>query len=209
MDHIHISWKPLFEKYQFDLDELYCTEHIYPPQEQIFRIFALDVSEIKIVLLGQDPYHSPGLAHGLSFSVPKNVKIPPSLRNIYKELQLEFPERNYEFLHGNLEQWVTREKIFLLNSSLSVVHGKPGSHIKYWERFTNNVIKYISEHNEQCVFILLGNYAKTKALFIQNKLNIILAPHPSPATRGFIGSNVFSNCENILGKTVDWSINSV
>ena len=146
-DKIHPSWKPLFDTYSFDFDVIYKDEHIgdiiYPPQSQLFRIFELNVLDIQVVLLGQDPYHEPGQAHGFAFSVPDGVKIPPSLRNIYKELLLEFPERNYHFLNGNLEQWVYREGIFLLNASLCVKKGTAGSHMKMWEEFTNDVIKYI------------------------------------------------------------------
>jgi uracil-DNA glycosylase len=199
---MHISWKPLFDQYKFNLSELY-EKQVYPPQELVFRIFDLDVKEIKIVLLGQDPYHGFGQADGQSFSVSKETKIPPSLRNIFKELKLEFPERNYEFTHGNLNLWFEREKIFLLNSSLTVEKGKPSSHIKHWEKFTDEVIKYISLHNDKCIFLLLGNYAKSKSEFIQNKENIISAPHPSPLARGFIGSNVFKQIEWKIG-IINW-----
>jgi len=199
---MHISWKPLFNQYKFNLSELYKNQ-VYPPQELVFRIFDLDVKEIKIVLLGQDPYHGDGQADGQSFSVSKETKIPPSLRNIFKELKLEFPERNYEFTHGNLNLWFEREKIFLLNSSLTVEKGKPSSHIKHWEKFTDEVIEYISSHNDKCVFLLLGNYAKSKSEFILNKDNIISAPHPLPLARGFIGSNVFKQIEEKIG-FINW-----
>lgn len=207
MEKINQSWKPLFDKYKFNIDELYNSGTVYPIKEYVFRVFEMDVNEIKVVLLGQDPYHSPGQAHGLSFSVPSNVKIPPSLKNIYKELKLEFPERNYDFENktGNLEKWFYNEKIFLLNSSLTVIEGKPGSHMKIWEDFTNNVIKYISENNNNCVFLLLGLYAKTKSMFINNKANIVTAPHPSPLAQGFIGSNVFIKIENILNHPINWN----
>jgi uracil-DNA glycosylase len=155
--------------------------------------------------LGQDPYHGPNQAHGLSFSVPDGEKIPPSLKNIFKELILEFPERNYNFKSGNLEQWFTREKIFLLNSSLTVQRGKAGSDIKKWEEFTDQVIKFISEKNEDCVFLLLGNYAKSKNKFIKNKDKIVTEVHPSPLARGFVGSNVFKRVEHVLGDKIDWS----
>ena len=199
---MHYSWQPLFDQYKFNLSELY-EKQVYPPQELVFHIFDLDVKEIKIVLLGQDPYHGVGQADGLSFSVSKETKIPPSLRNIFKELKLEFPERNYEFTHGNLNLWFEREKIFLLNSSLTVEKGKPSSHIKHWEKFTDNVIKYISLHNDNCIFLLLGNYAKSKSEFIQNKDKIISAPHPSPLAHGFIGSNVFKQIEEKIG-IINW-----
>jgi uracil-DNA glycosylase len=165
----------------------------------------MDVKDIRIVLLGQDPYHGPNQAHGLSFSVSSSEKIPPSLKNIFKELKLNFPERNYTFETGNLEKWFTRENIFLLNSALTVKKGKPGSHMKKWESFTNDVIKFISEQNDNCVFLLLGNYAKSKNVLIKNKNKIVSEVHPSPLARGFVGSNVFKRVEDVLGKEIDWS----
>jgi len=204
MHRIHDSWKKLFDQYEFELDSIYSSE-VYPPKELVFRVFEMNVKDIKILLLGQDPYHGPNQAHGLSFSVPDSEKIPPSLKNIFKELNLEFPERNYNFKSGNLEQWFKREKIFLLNSSLTVQRGKAGSDMYIWEEFTDEVIKFISEQNDNCVFLLLGNYAKSKNVFIKNKSKIITEVHPSPLAKGFVGSNVFKRIENVLGKEVDWS----
>lgn len=204
----HQSWLPLFQLYDFDLNELYSDkEEIYPARKHIFRVFEMDVKDINILLLGQDPYHNPGQAHGLSFSVPESVAIPPSLRNIYKELQLEFPERNYKFTHGNLEKWFYREKIFLLNASLSVIRNKPGSQINVWQEFTNDVIKFISENNSKCIFVLLGNFAKSKEKFITDKTRIIKGTHPSPlsAHNGFFNSGIFKQVEKMLGKQIDWS----
>ena len=166
----------------------------------------MDVTCIKILLLGQDPYHNVNQANGLSFSVNEGIVIPPSLRNIFKEIKKEFPERNYNFTHGNLQSWFTREKIFLLNSSLSVEEGKPGSHLKIWEEFTNDVIKFINKNNKNCVFLLLGKYAQKKEQFIENKSNIVKGVHPSPLARGFIGSGVFIIVENILGGEINWSL---
>lgn len=207
MNAIHPSWVPIFEKYNFDFDfdTIYEEGEVYPPKEYVFRVFELDVKDIKILLLGQDPYHGPNQAHGLSFSVPDGQKIPPSLKNIYKELKLNFPERNYSFTSGNLERWFQREHIFLLNSSLTVKRGQAGSDISIWEKFTDEVIQFISEQNEDCVFLLLGNYAKSKSKFIQNKSKIVAEVHPSPLARGFIGSNVFKRVEEVLGYPVDWS----
>ena len=167
----------------------------------------MDVTKIKVVLLGQDPYHGQNQAHGLSFSVPTGVKIPPSLRNIFKELQNEFPERNYNFVSGNLEQWFYREKIFLLNASLTVVEGKAGSHMKQWELFTNSVIEFISAQNPMCIFLLLGNFAKAKEKYILNKERIINGVHPSPlsAHNGFFNSNIFIKVEELLNEKIDWS----
>ena len=209
MNTYHESWKPLFDKFNISIDEIYsASEVVYPEKEHLFRVFEMDVREIKVLLLGQDPYHGPGQAHGLSFSVPEGVKIPPSLRNIYKELQNEFPERNYKFDSGNLEKWFYREKIFLLNASLSVIKEKPGSQMKIWEGFTNNVIKFVSEQNKSCVFLLLGNFAKAKECLIYNKERIIKCVHPSPlsAHNGFFGSGIFKKVEELLGTNIDWSI---
>jgi len=207
MDYIHVSWKPLFDKFKFDIDKIYSvTDIVYPDRNHLFRVFEMDVKKCKVVLLGQDPYHGQAQAHGLSFSVPTGVIIPPSLKNIYKELQTEFPDRGYKFLSGNLEEWFYRENIFLLNSSLTVIKGKPGSHMELWEGFTDKVIKFISEHNKTCVFLLLGNFAKQKSSFISDKERIVECVHPSPmaASRGFFGSNVFIKVENILGEKINW-----
>jgi uracil-DNA glycosylase len=209
MNTYHESWKPLFEQFEFDIDQLYTEkEDVYPKREHLFRVFEMDVREIRLLLLGQDPYHGTDQAHGLSFSVPDGIKIPPSLRNIYKELQNEYPERNYIFKSGNLEQWFYKEKIFLLNSSLSVIKGKPGSMMNIWEDFTNETIKFVSEQNPNCVFLLLGNFAKAKKCFINNKERIIEGVHPSPmaASNGFFGSNIFIKVEEKLNEKIDWSI---
>jgi uracil-DNA glycosylase len=202
---IHRSWKPIFEQYDFDLHDIYQGE-VYPPKDDLFRVFQLPVEEIRIVLLGQDPYHGPGQAHGYSFSVPDGVPIPPSLQNIYKELQQCFPERKYTFPSGNLEQWVLREKIFLCNASLTVEKGKPGSHMEIWKEFTDEVIQYIDKMNPTCVFLLLGNFAKSKEALIQRKNRIVTEVHPSPLARTFVGSRVFQRVEKVLGQEVNWSI---
>lgn len=206
------SWKPFFEKLNEkipNINALYSSEEkpVYPEKENVYRVFEMDVTKIKVVLLGQDPYHGPNQAHGLSFSVPTGVKIPPSLRNIFKELQNEFPERNYNFASGKLEQWFYREKIFLLNASLTVVEGKAGSHMNQWELFTNSVIEFISEQNPSCVFLLLGNFAKAKEKYILNKERIINGVHPSPlsAHNGFFNSNIFIKVEELLNEKIDWS----
>jgi len=209
-DKIHKSWKKIFDKYDFNLDELYNSgkDIVYPPRELIFRVFSMNIKKIRIVLLGQDPYHNPHQANGLSFSVPDKIKIPPSLQNIYKELCIEFPERNYEFNSGNLERWFVKEKIFLLNSSLTVIKNKPSSHMTIWSEFTDDVISYISKKNKDCIFILLGNFAKSKEKFIENKDRIITGVHPSPfsANNGFFNSNIFRQVEEKLGKEINWNI---
>jgi len=206
MNQIHSSWNPLFEQYTFNLDALYSGFKVYPPREKVFSVFEIDVLKIRVVLLGQDPYHGENQANGLSFSVPICEKIPPSLRNIFKELRICFPERNYDFDNGNLERWLKEEGIFLLNSSLTVEERKPGSHMKLWEEFTNDVIKFISENNSTCVFLLLGKFAQSKGEFVENPKQIVSAPHPSPLSRGFIGSNCFINVEKVLGYKLNWAI---
>jgi uracil-DNA glycosylase len=209
MATFHPSWQPLFDQYGFDVDSLYdAVLDVYPPKEHLFRVFEMDVKEIRVLLLGQDPYHGPGQAHGLSFSVPTGVPIPPSLRNMYKELQSEFPERNYVFSSGNLEPWFYREKIFLLNASLTVMRASPGSMMGDWEEFTDDVIKYVSENNSTCIFLLLGKFAKAKEVFIKNKANIVTGVHPSPmaAQYGFFGSNIFKQVEAKLGSPINWSV---
>ncbi len=208
------SWIPLFKKNEALLQSIekkineISTGAIYPPESQRYRVFEKDVLKIKIVLIGQDPYHRKNQANGLSFAVSKDIKIPPSLVNIYKEIQSNFPERNYEFHHGDISRWFNEEHIFLLNASLSVEEGKAGSHLKYWEPFTNDVIKYISGKNKDCIFLLFGNYAIAKTQFIENKERILSTSHPSPlgAYKGFIGSEIFKKCEEKLGNSVNWSI---
>jgi len=205
---IHSSWNKLFDEYNIDLEEHYkCKKPVYPPKNCVFRAFEMPLSNVKVVLLGQDPYHGPGQAHGLSFSVPDGIVIPPSLRNIQKELQIEFPERGYKYgKSGNLEKWV-QQGIFLLNAALTVEEGRPNSHSEVWAEFTDDVIKYIAA-NTNCIFILLGNYAKTKDKFIKNKDRIIYGVHPSPlsAHRGFFNSGLFKEVELKLGQEIDWSI---
>ncbi len=214
MVNIHSSWAPLFKKngsliqsIEKKINEI-SVGSIYPIQEQRYRVFEKDISQIKIVLIGQDPYHGKGQANGLSFAVSEKIKTPPSLVNIYKELQSNFPERNYEFKHGNISRWFNEEHIFLLNASLSVEEGKAGSHLKYWEPFTNEVIQYIAEKNKDCIFLLLGNYAIAKSEFIEDKTRILSTSHPSPlgAHKGFIGSGIFKACEEKLGTPINWSI---
>ncbi len=204
------SWKPILDQYDFQIDRLYeSTIPIYPPKEQVFRVFEMPVQDIRIVLLGQDPYHGEGQAHGLSFSVPEGVATPPSLQNIFKELKRSFPERNYTFPNGDLTAWFQREKIFLFNASLTVLQGAAGSHMNLWKEFTDDVIKYIDEQNPNCVFLLLGNFAKAKAQIITKKDRIVTEVHPSPLARGFVGSDVFKRVEQVLGQEVNWSQNTV
>lgn len=202
---LHPCWESLFNELPVIEEAETC---IYPNIDLRYRVFEMDVKDIKLVLLGQDPYHGPGQAHGLSFSVPIGIPIPPSLKNIYKELQAEYSERKYNFQHGNLENWFQREKIFLLNTALTVEKGKPGSHLTHWEPFTNKIIQFISEQNPTAIFLLLGKHAQSKAKLIQNKEKIIMGVHPSPlsAHKGFFGSNIFRKVDELLETSIDWSL---
>lgn len=216
------SWKrhlqPEFEKeYMTELMAFLTHEYdagkiIYPAQENIFASFNhTSFDKVKVVILGQDPYHGPDQAHGLSFSVSKNTKIPPSLKNIYKEisrdLSLPIPS------HGYLKNWAD-QGVLLLNSVLTVEHSLAGSHQKHgWEQFTDCAISALSAHREHVVFLLWGNYALKKSQLIDDTKHLVLtSPHPSPlsARRGFIGNGHFSKSNNYLKKTnqspINWSI---
>lgn len=186
-------------------------EVIYPPGSQIFRAFELTpVPEVKVVILGQDPYHNPGQAMGLSFSVPDGVPAPPSLVNIFKEISSDLGIR----MSGspNLEPWA-RQGVLLLNSILTVRAGQAASHRSLgWETFTDAVIKYLSDNCDGIVFMLWGNFARTKAALIDPAKHLILeAAHPSPLARGaFFGCKHFSKANNFLtfkGKTpIEWQL---
>ena len=210
---VHRSWYPLFEKWQKDIDniliEVYNPNTLiktFPPKELVFKAFECDLSAIKLVIVGQDCYHGMEQAMGLCFSVSCNVKIPPSLVNIFKEIQNEFPERNYEFHNGDLTPWMTRENMFLLNSALTVKQSTPLSHIKKWEAFTDDVIKYVIENNNKCVFLLLGSYAKNKTKIIKNNERCVQGVHPSPlsAYQGFFNSGIFKKIETLVGGEINW-----
>lgn len=185
---------------------------VYPNACDTFRAFELTPFEkVKVIILGQDPYHGPGQATGLSFSVPPGVKFPPSLRNIFKEYQSDLGLQAPFF--GNLEPWA-EQGVFLLNSALSVRKGVAGSHHEAgWHRFTDRVMKVLSDEKEGLVFILWGKFAQQKASLIdQNRHFILESPHPSPfsAHKGFFGSHPFSKTNALLeqsGKTpIHWSL---
>ena len=186
---------------------------IYPKGSDIFNAFEqTPFANLKVVILGQDPYHGENQAHGLSFSVQKGITIPPSLRNIYKEMTTDIPGFVVP-THGDLTEWA-KQGVLLLNASLTVQAGIPGSHQKKgWEEFTDNVIKTLSDKKEGIIFILWGAFAQAKSELIDTKKHFIIkSPHPSPfsADRGFFGSKPFSKTNEILqreGKTpIDWQI---
>ena len=219
---IEASWKEVltdeFKKPYFkQIAEHLKTEKeqgkiIYPPGPQIFHAFeATPFDEVKVVILGQDPYHGPRQAHGLSFSVQKDVQPPPSLINIFKELHddvgVPIPR------HGHLEKWA-KQGVLLLNASLTVRGGEPMSHSRLgWEKFTNTVIEKVSDLKEHVVFVLWGKFAQEKqALIDEKKHYIIKSAHPSPlsAKNGFFGSRPFSKINNYLVKKgidpIDWAL---
>ncbi len=199
------SWKEVLhdefnKQYFLDLKQFLINEKkkykIYPPGNLIFNAFnKTPFNKLKVVIIGQDPYHGYGQAHGLCFSVPKGIKIPPSLVNIYKELSQE-KELNFNIPnHGNLEKWAT-QGVLLLNTTLSVRANTPTSHKgKGWETFTDAVIKIISDKKENIVFLLWGGFAKTKEKLIDTKKHYILkSVHPSPLSAnrgGWFGNNHF------------------
>ena len=184
---------------------------IYPPGSQIFHAFDLTpVGQVKVVILGQDPYHGPGQAMGLSFSVPDNIPAPPSLKNIFKEIETDLGIT----MSGrpNLESW-SRQGVLLLNAILTVRASQPTSHSAIgWQQFTDAVISYISEHCEGVVFMLWGNFARAKKALIDTSRHYVLeAPHPSPLARGaFFGCHHFSQANSILinqGKEpINWQL---
>lgn len=214
---MHSSWEEIFNNYPKidelnnmikEIDEQRLTKTIYPPKEQVFRVFDLPLKDIKVVILGQDPYHNPDQACGLSFSVNDGVPLPKSLINIYKELHDDLGIKPAKT--GNLESWF-RQGVFLLNAVLTVEKNSPASHSKIgWENFTDYIIENISEKNENVVFVLWGAYARSKNKLIDpSKHKIIESAHPSPlsAYRGFFGSKVFSQINSYLAENDRETIN--
>ncbi|KFZ31311.1 uracil-DNA glycosylase [Pseudidiomarina salinarum] len=180
---------------------------IYPPPDKVFNAFKLTpLHKVNVVIIGQDPYHGPGQAHGLCFSVPKGVKKPPSLRNIFKALKHDFPDYE-EPTHGNLEHWA-EQGVLLLNAVLTVEQGKAHSHVGWgWERFTDKVIEQIDRHCEGVVFLLWGNYAQKKADFVDgNRHHVLTTVHPSPlsAHRGFLTCGHFAETNRLLDEPIRW-----
>lgn len=193
------------------LKQEYCTQTIYPSMYDLFNALRFTpCSQVKVVIIGQDPYHGPGQAHGLSFSVQKGVPIPPSLQNIFKELQDDLGVQPPH--HGCLEVWA-RNGVLLLNNVLTVRAGQPNSHKGIgWETFTDDVIKILNERDQPIVFLLWGANARAKQPLLTNPNHLVLtAPHPSPlsAYSGFFGCRHFSKATHFLnqhGVTMDWRI---
>lgn len=205
--------KPYFQQIaHFIKTEKSAGKVIYPPGSQIFNAFELTPFEaVKVVILGQDPYHNPGQAMGLSFSVPKGIALPPSLINIYKEIQDDLSIKTPS--HGDLTDWA-KQGVFLLNAMLTVEKNKAGSHQQIgWQNFTDAVIKTLSDQRKHLVFMLWGNFAKKKKELIDVSKHLVLeAAHPSPLARGaFFGSKHFSKANTYLEKNkisgINWYLN--
>lgn len=204
--------KPYFESLvRFLHEEKAAGKKIFPPGSQIFKAFELTpVPQVKVVILGQDPYHGLGQAHGLSFSVPDGVPAPPSLKNIFKEIESDLGIRMSGY--PNLENWA-RQGVLLLNAVLTVRSGEAASHSKIgWTEFTDAVIKYISDNCEGVVFMLWGNFARSKRdLIDRSRHHVLEAAHPSPLARGaFFGCRHFSQANNLLAAQgrapIDWQL---
>ena len=218
---MHDDWKPLFDKesresYFITLQEFLQHEKkhhtIFPPQHQVYAAFhATSLANTRVVILGQDPYHGVGQANGLAFSVQRDTPIPPSLRNIFRELADDLkinPPR-----HGDLTPWA-RQGVLLLNTTLTVREGEPLSHAgKGWEQFTDKVIEHINTSKKSCIFVLWGASAQKKSPLINTTMHhIVTAAHPSPlsAHRGFFGSRPFSTINRLLVEAgqagIDWAL---
>lgn len=207
-----IENSPGFKIFLNTIYDLYDKKCIYPKKENIFNSLKLtSYSNTKVVIVGQDPYHGENEAHGLSFSVQKGVKVPPSLKNIFKELESDLNILPKE--DGDLTKWA-KEGVLLLNAILTVEKDKPASHRNVgWELFTDYIIKALNQKEEPIVFILWGNFAKSKAKYITNKKHLIISSaHPSPfsANNGFFGTKPFSRANSFLIqnkiKPIDWKL---
>lgn len=217
------DWKELFEKASEQsysstlnsfLDKEYESKTIYPPRDMMFQAFKFtSPKNVKVVIIGQDPYHNPGEAMGLSFSVPRGIDIPPSLRNIYKEIEAD-QKIKMNFENGDLTPWA-EQGCLLLNTYLSVEAGKPLSHaLKEYTLFMEDVLKYLDSLDQPMVFMLWGGFAKKFKSFVKNPKHIVLeAAHPSPLSAnrgGWFGNKLFTKCNDFLIENgyepIDWKI---
>ncbi len=209
-DALNIIWKSEgFNKFYNSVISLYESKTIFPPKDEIFNALKYtDFDNVKVVIVGQDPYHGEGEAHGLSFSVRKGVKIPPSLKNIYKELEDDLGIKPKD--NGDLTLWA-KQGVLLLNAVLTVEKDLASSHKGIgWERLTDYIIKVLNSKEDPIVFILWGNFARSKKSYITNKKHLVIeSTHPSPfsAYNGFFGSKPFSKCNNFLIKNKKEPIN--
>ncbi len=213
---LRTEWEqPYFKNLSAFLKVQYQTKEIYPPRVQVFSAFeACDLPDIKVVILGQDPYHEPGQAHGMCFSVNPGIEIPPSLENIYKELQADcgcyYPNNGY------LMPWA-KQGVFLLNTVMTVERGRANSHQgRGWETFTDHVIQKINDKKEPVAFLLWGRNARSKVSMIDESRHLVLeAAHPSPlsAYRGFFGCRHFSRANAFLKsrgrEPINWQIENL
>lgn len=205
---MHESWKPFlksefvkpyFQELSTFLHQEYQTKTIFPKKQLVFSAFSTDLNEVKVVILGQDPYHTPGAAEGLAFSVPSSQPIPPSLLNIYKEIDNDIGQHVNP--SGSLRNW-QKQGVLLLNTVLTVEAHRPKSHAKKgWETFTTATIEYLSQNRPHLVFMLWGRDARNKKTLIDTNKHLVLeSPHPSPlsAHYGFFGNHHFSQCNQYL-----------
>ena len=203
--------KPYFEELVGFVKEEYATRQIFPAARNIFRAFdKCPLDNLKVVIIGQDPYHGAGQAHGLSFSVPAGIPAPPSLKNIFKEIESDLGIKMSGY--PDLEKWA-QQGVLLLNAVLTVRSGEAASHSKIgWEEFTDAVIRYISDNCDGVVFMLWGNFARSKrALIDHSRHHVLEAAHPSPLARGaFFGCRHFSRANALLvaqgGRPIDWQL---
>lgn len=216
LDLLNNDWKPILQKIMLDYPKLENTLQqersdfedileIYPPDCDIFRAFQLcSYQDLKIIIIGQDPYHQPNQAQGLAFSVNKGIKIPPSLQNIFKEIKNDLGESEYTFKSGDLTSWAS-QGVLLLNTTLTVRQGKPNSHLKLWHGFTQKIVDYVLANRKDVILMLWGNNAKnlikkTPASIIQ-KHHIFTSTHPSPLSAnrgGWFGKKMFSSANQKL-----------
>lgn len=207
---MHPSWqdflqsefaKPYFKELSDFLHQAYTEKTIFPPKVQVFKAFTTDLNQIRVIILRQDPYHTPGIANGLAFSVNSDKKLPPSLQNIYKEIDQDIG--SHQNPNGDLTSW-QEQGVLLLNNVLTVEAHKAGSHRnRGWEIFTEATIEYLNTHADHLVFLLWGRDARAKKLLVDTQKHLVLeAPHPSPfsAHSGFFGCKHFSLCNTQLKK---------